>query len=191
MASSYAALGAVLPLFLLAGDAVLDPSGSPAAAPPSTGLLSIEDACKQTAELYDLCMETLSPDRSSLTANAAGLTRAAILAVQKNASETATYLSSIDEDDNVNKTAQLQQCLEDCGERYEAAVEQLTDATMALDMGAYNESQTLVAAGQAEVKLCQRGCQDVPEHRSVLMARNTEVDRLSSIALAIAKLIRW
>uniref|UniRef100_A0ACD5VRB8 Uncharacterized protein n=1 Tax=Avena sativa TaxID=4498 RepID=A0ACD5VRB8_AVESA len=191
MASSYAAIGAVLPFFLLAVDAVLDLSGSPAAVPPSTGLLSIKDACKQTAELYDLCMATLSPDRSSLTANAAGLTRAAILAVQKNASETATYLSSIDEDDNVNKTAQLQQCLEDCGERYEAAVEQLTDATMALDMGAYNESQTLVAAGQAEVKLRQRGCQDVPEHRSILMARNTEVDRLCSIALAIAKLIRW
>jgi pectinesterase inhibitor-like protein len=118
MASSYAAIGAVLPLFLLAVDAALDPSGSAAAAPSTTtGLLSIEDACKQTAELYDLCVATLSPDRSSLTADAAGLTRAAILAVQKNASETATYLSSIDEDDNVNKTAQLQQCLEDCGER--------------------------------------------------------------------------
>jgi pectinesterase inhibitor-like protein len=119
MASSYAAIGAVLPLFLflLAVDAALAPSGSPGAAPLSTGLLSIEDACKQTAELYDLCIATLSPDRSSLTADAAGLTRAAILAVQKNASETATYLSSIDEDDNFNKTAQLQQCLEDCGER--------------------------------------------------------------------------
>ena len=115
MASSYAAIGAVLPLFLLAVDAALAPSGPPAAAP--TRLLSLEDACKQTAELHDLCMATLSPDRSSLTADAAGLTRAAILAVQKNASETATYLSSIDEDDNVNKTAQLQQCLEDCGER--------------------------------------------------------------------------
>ncbi|XP_051230487.1 uncharacterized protein [Lolium perenne] len=186
MASSYAAIGAVLPLFLLAVDAAL----APGAAPLSTGLLSIEDACKQTAELYDLCIATLSPDRSSLTADATGLTRAAILAVQKNASETATYLSSIDEDDNFNKTAQLQQCLEDCGERYEAAVEQLTDAAMALDMGASNESQALVAAGQAEVKLCQRGCQAVPEHRDILMARNTEVDHLCSIALAIAKLIR-
>ena len=119
MASSYAAIGTALPLFLflLAVDAASAPSGSPAAAAPSTGLLSIEDACKQTADLYDLCVATLSPDRSSLTADAAGLTRAAILAVQKNASETATYLSSIDEDDNVNKTAQLQQCLEDCGER--------------------------------------------------------------------------
>lgn len=68
-------------------------------------------------------------------------------------------------------------------------MEQLTDATMALDMGAYDESQVLVSAGQAEVKLCQMGCQDVPEHRSILMARNTEVDRLCNITLAIAKLI--
>ncbi|CAM0881079.1 unnamed protein product [Alopecurus aequalis] len=191
MAFCNAAIGTLLPLLLLAVDAALAPSAPPAVAPSSTGLLSIEDACKQTAELYDLCMATLSPDRSTLTADAAGLTRAAIVAVQKNASETATYLSSIDEDDNFNKTAQLQQCLEDCGERYEAAVEQLTDATMALDMSAYNESQALVAAGQAEVKLCQRGCQAVPEHRNILMARNTEVDRLCSVALAIAKLIRW
>ena len=115
MAFSKAAaiIGTVLPLFLLAVDAALAPSTAPSL---SAGL-SMEDACKQTAELYDLCMATLSPDRSSLTADAAGLTRAAILAVQKNASETATYLSSIDEDDNFNKTAQLQQCLEDCGER--------------------------------------------------------------------------
>jgi hypothetical protein len=74
--------------------------------------------------------------------------------------------------------------------RYEAAVEQLTDAAMALDMGAFNESQALVAAGQAEVKLCQRGCQAVPEHRDILMARNTEADHLCIIALAISKLIR-
>ena len=73
--------------------------------------------------------------------------------------------------------------------RYEAAVEQLADAAIALDMGAYDESQVLVSAGQAEVRLCQKGCQDLPEHRSILMARNTEVDQLCNITLAIAKLI--
>ncbi|VAH53306.1 unnamed protein product [Triticum turgidum subsp. durum] len=187
MASFYAAIGFILPFLLTI--ALPQSTGSPAATPSTTGSLSIEDACKQTAKLYDLCTATLSPDRSSLTADAVGLTRAAVLAVQKNASETATYLSNIDEDDNFNKTAQLQQCLEDCGERYEAAVEQLADAAIALDMGAYDESQVLVSAGQAEVRLCQKGCQDLPEHRSILMARNTEVDQLCNITLAIAKLI--
>lgn len=117
MASFYAAIGFILPFLLTVEVALPQSTGSPAAAPPTTGSLSIEDACKQSAEFYDLCMARLSPDRSSLTADPVGLTRAAILAVQKNASETATFLSSIDEDDNFNKTAQLQQCLEDCGER--------------------------------------------------------------------------
>lgn len=74
--------------------------------------------------------------------------------------------------------------------RYEAAVEQLTDATVVLDLVAYSESQALVAASQAEVKLCQRGCQAVPDHRNILTARNREVDHLCSIALTITKLIR-
>uniref|UniRef100_J3KZ80 Pectinesterase inhibitor domain-containing protein n=2 Tax=Oryza brachyantha TaxID=4533 RepID=J3KZ80_ORYBR len=136
-------------------------------------------------------MATLSADRSAKSSDTLGLARVAILAVQKNASETATYLSSIYDDESIeNKTVQLQQCLEDCSERYEAAVEQLTDATVALDMGAYPEARALVAASQAEVKLCQRGCRNVQVHRNILTMRNRDVDRLCSIALTITKLIR-
>ena len=74
--------------------------------------------------------------------------------------------------------------------RYESAVEQLSDATSAVDTGAYSESEAMVVASQAEVKLCQRGCQGVPDHRNVLTARNRDVDQLCSIALTITKLIR-
>lgn len=67
---------------------------------------------------YDLCMATLSADRSSKTADTVGLARVAILAAQKNASETATYLSSLCNDENLeNRMPQLQQCLEDCAKR--------------------------------------------------------------------------
>ncbi|XP_062208413.1 cell wall / vacuolar inhibitor of fructosidase 2-like [Phragmites australis] len=187
MASSYAVVGVIFSFLLVAADAA---SPGPTAA-PSGKAYSLQEACKQTAGHYDLCVATLSGDPSSKTADTAGLARVAILAAQRNASETATYLSSIYDDDSLeNKTAQLQQCLEDCGERYEAAVEQLTDATVALDSGAYSESEALVAASQAEVKLCQRGCQAVPDHRNVLTTRNREVDRLCSVALTITKLIR-
>ncbi|RLN23513.1 cell wall / vacuolar inhibitor of fructosidase 2-like [Panicum miliaceum] len=51
------------------------------------------------------------------------------------------------------------------------AVEQLSDATSAVDSGAFSESEALVAASQAEVKLCQTGCQAVPDHRNILTAR--------------------
>lgn len=68
-------------------------------------------------------------------------------------------------------------------------MEQLSDATSALDTGAYSESEELVVASQAEVRLCQRGCQAVPNHRNILSARNRNVDQLCSIALAITKLI--
>uniref|UniRef100_A0A0D9V071 Pectinesterase inhibitor domain-containing protein n=1 Tax=Leersia perrieri TaxID=77586 RepID=A0A0D9V071_9ORYZ len=191
---SYAA-AVVLSLFLAVGAANAAPApeaaGAPTAAPTSGAAYSLEDACKQTGPHYDLCMATLSADKSAKSSDTVGLARVAILAVQKNASETATYLSSIYDDDSIeNKTLQLQQCLEDCSERYEAAVEQLTDATVALDQGAYNEARALVVSSQAEIKLCQRGCQAVPEHRNILTLRNREVDRLCSIAFTITKLIR-
>ncbi|CAL4976603.1 unnamed protein product [Urochloa decumbens] len=199
-ASSLAGVRAVLSVFLVAAAAASAASTpAPTAAPSSSKSYTVEEACKQVASgLHDLCVATLSSSSKAATASssttsttAAALAQAAIQAVQRNASETATYLSSIYDDDSLeNKTAQLQQCLEDCGERYESAVEQLSDAASAVGSGAYSESEALVAAGQAEVKLCQRGCQAVPEHRNILTARNREVDQLCSIAIAITKLIR-
>ncbi|KAL5223338.1 hypothetical protein ABZP36_028051 [Zizania latifolia] len=191
--ASYAVVGAILSFFLAvgAGAAQAPPLDAGAPTAPAQGAYSLEDACKQTTVHYELCMATLSSDRSAKSADTVGLARVAILAAQKNASETATYLSSIYDDDSIEKkTMQLQQCLEDCGERYEAAVEQLTDATVALDTGAYREAGALVAASQAEVKLCQRGFRVVPGHKNILTGRNREVDRLCSIALTITKLIR-
>nr|CAB3477040.1 unnamed protein product [Digitaria exilis] len=185
--TSIAGVHAVLSVFLVAAAA----SASPAPAPTTSKHYSLEEACKHTAGHHDLCVATLSADPSSKSADTAGLARVAIQAAQRNASETATYLSSIYDDNSLeNKTAQLQQCLEDCGERYEAAVEQLSDATSAVESGAFSESEALVAASQAEVKLCQRGCQAMPDNRNILTARNRDVDRLCSIALTITKLIR-
>lgn len=191
MASGASSFASVLSVFLVAA-ASAGSTQAPTAAPSSK--YSVTEACsRQAAGLRDLCVATLSADPSSKAAgtSTAALARVAIQAAQRNASETATYLSSIYDDDSLeNKTAQLQQCLEDCGERYESAVEQLEDAASALGSGAYDESEALVAAGQAEVKLCQRGCQAVSDHRNILTARNREVDQLCSIALAITKLIR-
>ncbi|EAY73714.1 hypothetical protein OsI_01592 [Oryza sativa Indica Group] len=189
MASSpyHAAVGVAVLAILLAAPAA--EAGAPTAAPLAN--YSLEDACKKTGPHYGLCIATLSADRSAKSSDTVGLARVAVLAAQKNASETATYLSSIYDDDSIEKkTVQLQQCLEDCSERYEAAVEQLTDATVALDTGGYEEAMALVAAGQAEVKMCQRGFKAVPQHRNILTLRNREVDQLCSIAFTITKLIR-
>lgn len=117
--TSHAAVGAVIlsVVFVVVAAASADPTAAPTAA-PSSRKYSLEEACKQTAGHHDLCVATLSADPSSKTADTAGLARLAIQAAQRNASETATYLSSIYDDDSLeNKTAQLQQCLEDCGER--------------------------------------------------------------------------
>lgn len=115
---SYAAVGVViLSVLVVVAAASADPTAAPTAA-PSSSKLSLEEACKQTAGHHDLCVATLSADPSSKTADTAGLARLAIQAAQRNASETAAYLSSFYDDDSLeNKTAQLQQCLEDCGER--------------------------------------------------------------------------
>ena len=99
--ASFAGVRAVLSVFLVAAASAAGPAPAPTA-----------------AGHHDLCVATLSADPASKTVSTAGLARAAIQAAQRNASETATYLSSIYDDDSLeNKTAQLQQCLEDCGER--------------------------------------------------------------------------
>jgi pectinesterase inhibitor-like protein len=114
--TSYAAVGVIFLSVFLVAAASAGRTAAPAAAPSSK--YSLEEACEQTAGHEDLCVETLSADPSSKTADTTGLARLAIQAAQRNASETATYLSSIYDDDSLeNKTAQLQQCLENCGER--------------------------------------------------------------------------
>lgn len=116
MASSpyHAAVGVAVLAILLAAPAA--EAGAPTAAPLAN--YSLEDACKKTGPHYGLCIVTLSADRSAKSSDTVGLARVAVLAAQKNASETATYLSSIYDDDSIEKkTVQLQQCLEDCSER--------------------------------------------------------------------------
>ncbi|KAL6850045.1 hypothetical protein ACP4OV_020672 [Aristida adscensionis] len=195
MASStpYASLGgAVLSFLIVAADAASPvPAASPKAA-ASGKAYTLQAACKRTGH-YDLCVASLSRDPSSRAArelDAVALARLAVQATQRNASETSTYLSSLATDDVLgDKTPQLQQCLDDCGERYEAAVEQLTDAATAMDAGEFAESEALVASSQAEVKMCQHQCHAVPGHQNILTVRNREVDRLCSIALDITRLI--
>jgi pectinesterase inhibitor-like protein len=89
--------------------------------------------------------------------------------------------------DKAEDMSDLQQCLEECLRQYEDAMEQLDDATAAVDSKRYREAAQWVSVAQGDVRLCQVGCKSVPEYKNMLTRQNSNVGRLCSITAAILR----
>lgn len=105
--------------------------------------------------------------------------------MHKNASKLANDLVELH--DKAEDMSDLQQCLEECLRQYEDAMEQLDDATAALDAKKYREAAQWVSVAQGDVRLCQVGCKPVPEYKNMLTKQNGNVGRLCSISASILR----
>jgi hypothetical protein len=73
--------------------------------------------------------------------------------------------------------------------RYEAAVAYLGDAAAALEKSKFDDAKLLLGTAQAQVKLCQRGCQAVPPQWE-LVERNRKVESLCNVATAVTRMLQ-
>ncbi|XP_073014160.1 putative invertase inhibitor [Typha latifolia] len=152
----------------------------------------IVDTCNRTTVHRELCVEALSADPAAKNASDVhGLAVAALKLATKNATDTSEYVEKLhDKKAGGGGEPGLEQCLEDCEKDYVDAVEQLDSAAAALDDENYEDTATFLTAAMTDVKSCQAGCRERSRNRNVLTKRNGDVNRLCSIVLTIAGLLR-
>ncbi|KAJ1692087.1 hypothetical protein LUZ63_008785 [Rhynchospora breviuscula] len=153
--------------------------------PTLAGIALIRDTCKYATVHRNLCFQVLLSKRESQRADAQGLAKIALKIAHDNASKLSAELVELH--DKAEDMSDLQQCLEECLRQYEDAMEQLDDASVAVDTRKYREAAQWVSVAQGDVRLCQVGCKSVPEYKNMLTKQNSNVGRLCSITASILR----
>ncbi|KAF2309922.1 hypothetical protein GH714_005649 [Hevea brasiliensis] len=83
----------------------------------------------------------------------------------------------------------IQQCLSDCPEIYQDAIDQLKDSIVALDSKAFNDVNTWVTAAMTDVESCEDGFKEKPEIAPPLTDMDKRFSQLCSASSAITNLL--
>ncbi|KAJ3669287.1 hypothetical protein LUZ60_011237 [Juncus effusus] len=161
------------------------PAPTPAkAVGPSKSLLA---ACKQTP-LPDLCVKYLSVFPESQATDIHGLTGLSVRAAAKYLKEAADKVFEDQNDKSANSN--LEQCLDDCSETIEDAIEQLDDTTTAVDVRAFDDIKAWVSAAIADASTCEESCKGSNGKQKLKsLAEITDTfKKLCKVTLALAKL---
>lgn len=186
--SSNTAVTFVAVLCFVTVSANVTASPAPASA-PSSGSFS-QDTCERAGVDAVHCVGPLSAESTAMSpAYASKLARTLVLKAKQNASETAAHLPRTYDSGNLeSKPLELQRCYQGI-DRYEAAVAYLGDAAAALEKRKFDDANLLLGTVQAQVKLCQRGCQAAPPQWE-LVERSRRVERLCNVAMAVTRMLR-
>ncbi|XP_039136657.1 putative invertase inhibitor [Dioscorea cayenensis subsp. rotundata] len=147
----------------------------------------IEETCKQVPDLKDLCVQTLTSDPKSKTSNDAhGLTSVAIGLTAKEAAVAGDQITRLAEQVKAHEE-ELLQCLADCEEEYEDAVQQLEQCRVSMDEKEYHEVVMFVEAALNDVKNCEEACKNVEEKekKELIEEKNNKVRDMCNFALAL------
>ncbi|WKA02752.1 hypothetical protein VitviT2T_020906 [Vitis vinifera] len=135
----------------------------------------------------DLCISSLQSVPESKDADLFELTTIALKLAATNATEIKKYVQKL-----LNKSHSdryTHQCLADCSENYEDALDRIEDSLKALESKGYNDVNTWVTAAMADAESCEEGFLDRPGHKSPLTGRSTIFNQLCSIALTITNFL--
>ncbi|KAJ0979771.1 hypothetical protein J5N97_015245 [Dioscorea zingiberensis] len=149
----------------------------------------LHTTCKLTGVHNDLCLQILSGNPKSKTADTHSLASIALDAATKAMVSTSEEVLRLADRTPVHDD-ELSQCFQDCEEEYEDAVQQLEQSRLSMDEKEYQEVIMFVEAAMGDVKACQEGCQTVPGHKNVLTKQNKHVSQICSITLTLTKLLQ-
>ncbi|KAJ0978455.1 hypothetical protein J5N97_013929 [Dioscorea zingiberensis] len=151
----------------------------------------VQDTCKQSGDLKDLCVQALTSDPKSEGSDEHGLARVALGLTARDAAGAADELMKMAEHTSAHEE-ELLQCLEDCNEEYEDAVQQLEQSRVSMDEREYHEVVMFVEAAMSDVKSCEDACRDVKEvvhqkEKDVISEKNEHVKEMCGITLSLTK----
>lgn len=179
----------LLPLclvFAIPSTLASDVASTPASQSDPQTIKRIEKVCSSTSQ-PKLCVTALLTYPESQKADLHQLAGLAIRYAANNGVENAVLISAMIMDMQGN--AGLQQCLQDCSEKYMDAVDLLDSSTVALDERAYNNVNVWVTAAMDGVKSCTDGCKEMgagAEGTEEVKKKVDEFVALCNIAHALA-----
>ncbi|KDP23457.1 hypothetical protein JCGZ_23290 [Jatropha curcas] len=134
----------------------------------------------------DLCLSALGSAPESDVHDLPGLTKFALKMASLNGTElykktAELYQTSSDEF--------VKQCLTDCSEVYQDAIDQLEDSMVAIDSKVYDDVTTWVTAAVTDTQSCEDGFKEKQGFTSPLSQDNAVFSQLCSIALSLSNLL--
>ncbi|KAA8536812.1 hypothetical protein F0562_029290 [Nyssa sinensis] len=146
----------------------------------------INKACDHA--LYkEFCKASLLSAPGSKQANLSGLDIIELKLALSNASNINQFINGLLK--NTSNDPFVRQCLEDCSENYQDAIDQLNNSLAALGSERYNDVNTWVSAAMTDADSCEDGFKEKPGHVSPLTSRNTMFSHLCSNVLAITNVL--
>ncbi|KAE9598238.1 hypothetical protein Lal_00003986 [Lupinus albus] len=130
----------------------------------------------------DLCIQVLSSDETSSTADLRDLAVIALRVAASNASSILTDAKMLIDDVKLNP--KVQQGLSDCKENILDAVDQLEDTTAALLEDDNSQTQKWLKAALAAITTCDAS---IPGDDDVLSVKSAQFRKLCNIAILLTK----
>lgn len=149
----------------------------------------VSETCKHT--LYSqVCESSLRSDPRSQASDLGGLAAIALNLSIAHGVHTLSYIHNLKSEAAANETDLfISGCLSDCLEEYSDAVENLRDATQALNDKSYDTLNSLVTAAMTDSDTCEDGFRERTGYESPLTERNQYFSKLCSNLLAITTLL--
>ncbi|KAI4378062.1 hypothetical protein MLD38_015600 [Melastoma candidum] len=154
----------------------------PPCVPLQTSTL-IAQACTHTPD-RDLCLSTLrtAPEGSDLR----GLTMAALKVANANASAVYNHISGVLK---AATNSYEKQCLTECYDNYQDAMDQIEDSLAALETRGYDDILAWIASAMNDADSCEECFRAKPGYKSPLTEMNNGFDHLCTIVIATANLL--
>lgn len=143
----------------------------------------ITRTCAHTPD-HNLCQSTLrtAPDGTDLR----GLTVAALNVARVNASSVSEHIAGLL---NTETNSYMKQCLMECSDNYQDAMDQIDDSIAALDTRGYDDILAWIASAMNDADSCEECFRVKPGYKSPLTDMNNAFDHLCTIVIGISNLL--
>nr|UPU96048.1 daylily invertase inhibitor [Hemerocallis fulva] len=148
---------------------------------------NVEKPCSRTQK-PELCSKSLITFPESATAGPHQLAGLAIRFAANQGMQTSGHLADMVRE--LEKKESIQQCVQECSDRFSEAVDLLDTTTASLDAKDYKHVHIWVTAAQDTAKICIQGCKECgvkAEDMGVVQKKVDDFLDLCSIALVLAK----